>query len=91
MSGNAQQWENMQKKYRTTVGVIHAFVLLPEDEVLNDAIQLLGQVASEGLPPKLHSMKTEDLYAADPNCDHKNDPWHWNGAKCLYCPGWYCA
>lgn len=31
----------------------------------------------------------EDLYDADPNCDH-NVVSRWSGVKCSKCPGWFC-
>lgn len=37
----------------------------------------------------LTNYKTEDLYNADPNCNHKVIAL-WSGVKCKLCGGWFC-
>lgn len=34
-------------------------------------------------------LKTEELYDADPNCDHTIEAL-WSGIKCTRCKGWFC-
>lgn len=42
-------------------------------------------------PYKKFQMNLEqDLYDADPNCEHELDPNCWSGIKCLKCKGWFC-
>jgi len=36
-----------------------------------------------------HKWLTEDLFDADPNCDHDIEV-KWSGVKCKKCSGWFC-
>jgi hypothetical protein len=32
----------------------------------------------------------EELYDADPECEHELDPDCYSGIRCLHCKGWFC-
>lgn len=35
-------------------------------------------------------LKTEELFDADPNCDHEEDVTCMSGIRCKKCGGWFC-
>ena len=35
-------------------------------------------------------LKTEELFGADPNCNHEEDENCWSGVRCKKCGGWFC-
>jgi hypothetical protein len=62
-------------------------------EAMPVAIKVMGmcqRFLDDSAKPVIMKCKTEELFGADPNCDHEVIAQPGGGIKCTKCPGWFC-
>lgn len=92
----SEVWPTSLDRYKGMVKLhqkaVEALKLAADNDYPEEILQILSKVEENRRPPKLERATNADFgyHAGDSSCQHKLDPWEWNGIRCIFCGVSFC-